>query len=80
MDVIYERDNGICHLCLNHVERKDASRDHIKPRSKGGRSKFDNFKLAHTFCNSRRGSKPVADFRAQLERELNAKASAATLA
>lgn len=69
VDVIYERDNGVCHLCGYAVQRKDASRDHVKPRSQGGRSKFQNFRLAHNFCNSRRGSMPVAEFQAKLARE-----------
>jgi 5-methylcytosine-specific restriction endonuclease McrA len=72
IDLIYERDNGVCHLCDRVVPRLEASRDHVKPRSEGGKTNFENIKLAHTSCNSRRGSRPVAEFRALLERQLAA--------
>lgn len=77
VDVIYERDSAICHLCGNFVPREQASRDHVKPRSQGGRSKMLNLRLAHASCNSRRGSKPVAEFQALLERQLNSTMSPA---
>ena len=47
VDLIYERDSAICHLCGNYVPRREASRDHVKPRSQGGRSKMLNLRLAH---------------------------------
>ena len=70
VDVIYERDSAICHLCGYFVPRNEASRDHVKPRSKGGRSKMLNLKLAHNSCNSRRGSMTVEDFQKKLEAQL----------
>lgn len=71
IDLIYERDDAICHLCDKFVPRAEASRDHVRPRSQGGRLDLANIKLAHSSCNSRRGSQPVADFRAKLEAKLN---------
>ena len=68
IQLIYDRDNGVCHLCDKHVPRDEASRDHLRPRSQGGRWDFDNIKLAHASCNSRRGSRPVAEFREMMDR------------
>lgn len=60
---IYKRDRKICHLCHRRVERSEASRDHIRPRSLGGLDYATNLRLAHRLCNSRRGSMRVGDAR-----------------
>lgn len=54
---IYDRDRGICHLCCLPVARADATLDHVIPLSKGGSHTFENVKLAHAVCNSRKGAK-----------------------
>lgn len=69
IDIIYERDDRICHLCDGEVPRHQASRDHVRPKSQGGRLTFENIKLAHVGCNSVRGSMPVAAFREMLDRK-----------
>lgn len=63
LETIYNRDKGVCHLCDMHVHFKDASRDHIDPRANGGKTTFENIKLAHKKCNSHRGHKPVEEFK-----------------
>jgi 5-methylcytosine-specific restriction endonuclease McrA len=75
IDIIYERDDATCHLCGNFVPREEASRDHVKPRSAGGKLTFENILLAHSSCNSRRGSRAVAEFRALLERQLTSQSA-----
>ena len=72
IEIVYERDNGYCHLCDKPVSRDEASRDHVRPKSQGGRWTFENIKLAHAKCNSTRGSRPVGEFREMLERRLAA--------
>lgn len=67
ISIIFERDDGYCHLCFKPVDREVASRDHVRPKSLGGRLTYANIRLAHNFCNSRRGSMPVAAFRARLD-------------
>ena len=54
-DVLFKRDKGICQLCQEPVERKDASRDHIIPAADGGEYSYRNMQLAHKWCNSRKG-------------------------
>ena len=68
---LYERDKGICYLCgceceLNDYEMENnifrvgktyPSIDHIIPISKGGTHSWDNIRLAHISCNSKKGDK-----------------------
>ena len=51
---IYERDQGICALCLEWVRRDLASRDHIVELSEGGCNCDINLKLTHAICNKLR--------------------------
>lgn len=64
---IYERDEWICQICLEPVDRTLvyhagvyepglASLDHILPRSLGGSDDDSNLRLAHWLCNSLRGA------------------------
>ena len=59
--VVWERDDKTCHICGELVDMEQASRDHLVPRAHGGPTTFDNVALAHKKCNSRRGTKPVAE-------------------
>jgi hypothetical protein len=60
---VWERDNGICHLCGNYVHYEQASRDHLIPKFNGGPTTFDNVALAHKKCNSKRGTAPIDEFK-----------------
>jgi hypothetical protein len=53
---IFERDGGICWICGEVVEPKNATLDHVVPVSLGGTDTPGNVKLAHGVCNSRRGA------------------------
>ena len=48
---IYERDNGICHICNQFVDIDNYEIDHIKPVSKGGSHTLDNVATSHPRCN-----------------------------
>lgn len=55
---IFNRDNWICQLCGEKVDKnlkwpdpKSASLDHIIPLSKGGHHSKSNSQLAHLLCN-----------------------------
>ena len=68
---LFEREKGICYLCgcecdYNDCETTDnvfivgktyPSIDHIIPISKGGTHSWDNVKLAHVSCNSKKRDK-----------------------
>jgi 5-methylcytosine-specific restriction endonuclease McrA len=75
---IYTRDAGICHLCGRRVPRAEASRDHLRPVSRGGRTVWVNIRLAHRSCNSVRGNLPLTIYFAG-RRMLRRSRSSATL-
>lgn len=59
MDWVFVRDDGICGICRNPVDRSlparslwSATIDHIVPLSKGGIHAPENVQLAHLVCNS----------------------------
>jgi hypothetical protein len=63
--------NGICALCGGYVELKDASRDHIIPRSEGGGNGRDNIQLTHKKCNNLKGNVVYPkNWQEQLQREM----------
>ena len=71
LDELMERDNRRCHICGGKVsERRKFGKhgtprggmstyptvDHIIPVSRGGSHTWENVKLAHWSCNSKRGA------------------------
>ena len=64
LDKLYERDKGICQLCLKPVPRQHGTRpdsptrDHIVARGWGGSNAASNLQLAHRLCNEFRGHQP----------------------
>ena len=71
LEKVYERDGGICYLCggmcsWSDYEIKDGviiygnnypSRDHVVPKSKGGKNEWNNIRLAHRICNTLKGTR-----------------------
>lgn len=72
LDSLIVRDNGVCHICSNKVDKDDymtndggyliygnmyPSIDHVIPIAKGGTHTWDNVKLAHRLCNSLKGDR-----------------------
>jgi len=51
---IYIRDEYTCQYCGGHT---DLTIDHVIPRSRGGKSSFDNCVVACRPCNNGKGSK-----------------------
>lgn len=70
LDDVYKKYNGICYLCgtkcnyhavrvvkgVPHPLGDYPSREHIIPLSKGGLHTWDNVRLAHIRCNSKKGA------------------------
>lgn len=68
---LYKRDAGICYICGRPCRLDDytvregtkicgdwyPSIDHVVPLSKGGEHSWDNVKLAHRICNSRKSDR-----------------------
>ena len=66
-EYLWEYQEGLCFYCKQPMDSKDsktkrrASLDHVKPKSKGGKSPR-NLVLACQLCNSKKGSKDINDF------------------
>jgi 5-methylcytosine-specific restriction endonuclease McrA len=54
---IWERDGGKCQYTGKQLKPGEGNIDHIIPRSRGGKSTWENCVLAHKDVNSRKGSR-----------------------
>ena len=54
---LFKRDAYLCLYCGNHFTRKDLTRDHIKPLSRGGLDTWKNVVTACKRCNHHKGGK-----------------------
>lgn len=64
IDVLWERDAGICGICSESVDRElswpgrmVATIDHVIPLARGGEHSYANAQLAHMGCNARKGDR-----------------------
>ncbi|MCC6547176.1 HNH endonuclease [Candidatus Sumerlaeota bacterium] len=53
---IYMRDHYTCQYCGVRPDKESLTIDHVVPRSRGGRSTWENVVLACQSCNSKKGS------------------------
>ncbi|MDD2708635.1 MAG: HNH endonuclease [Verrucomicrobiae bacterium] len=49
---IWDRDGGLCQYTGKRLHRHEASIDHVRPRSKGGKTSWENCVLAHREVNA----------------------------
>mgnify|MGYP002381400515 FL=1 len=54
---ILARDNFQCQYCKNELSPKDATLDHVVPRSQGGKTSWDNIVCACANCNRKKGGR-----------------------
>lgn len=54
---IFERDGGICQYSGRKLSKKQASMDHVVPKSKGGKDSWENLVLADKQLNQDKGNK-----------------------
>ncbi len=52
---IYLRDKNTCQYCGEIFSRKELNLDHVIPRSRGGRTSWDNIVTSCFSCNRRKG-------------------------
>ena len=67
--LLYGLQEGYCWGCLDHFKFRNLTRDHIVARELGGQDVFDNLQLMCGACNSKKGTKRMAEFIQQLETE-----------
>lgn len=54
---VFLRDGFECQYCGNYFRANDLTFDHVIPRSKGGRTTWDNIVAACQCCNTKKGNK-----------------------
>jgi len=54
---VFLRDQWNCQYCGNKFTTKELTFDHVIPRSRGGRTSWDNIVAACQGCNARKGNK-----------------------
>lgn len=61
-DFVYARDGGKCRYCGVELAYEDATVDHIKPKSRGGRAgkNSKNGALSCKPCNARKGNRLIS--------------------
>ena len=69
VETLIERDGAACVCCGRELWRRDLTREHVVPRSRGGHMTAENAVVACRACNKRRGSKPVDAYVRELRRE-----------
>lgn len=54
---VFLRDEWECQYCSRHHKTNELTFDHVIPRSRGGRTSWDNIVAACQACNTRKGSR-----------------------
>ena len=58
---IYLRDNFTCQYCAKKFARQQLNLDHVIPRSKGGRTSWENIVCSCVKCNLTKGGRTPAE-------------------
>jgi 5-methylcytosine-specific restriction endonuclease McrA len=66
---IYLRDKLTCQYCGKRFARSDLNLDHVIPRSRGGRTSWENVVCSCIPCNLKKGSRTPEEARMGLLRE-----------
>ena len=66
---IYRRDDNTCQYCGCHLNSKNASIDHVTPRSRGGIHTWNNVVAACKPCNRKKGSRTPEDVGLRLKKQ-----------
>jgi len=54
---VYARDGGRCQYCGAGVRRDQITYDHVVPRSRGGKTTWENIVIACVACNQKKGGR-----------------------
>jgi len=58
---IYQRDNYTCQYCHKKVRKDHMTLDHVIPKSRGGKSKWNNVVASCTWCNAKKGDRLLSE-------------------
>jgi 5-methylcytosine-specific restriction endonuclease McrA len=65
---LYRRDNSTCQYCCERLSASELTIDHVIPRSRGGRTSWDNCVVACGACNRRKGDRTLEETKMKLLR------------
>jgi 5-methylcytosine-specific restriction endonuclease McrA len=65
---IYARDQNLCQYCGEHFPLGQLSIDHVMPKSRGGKTTWENLVASCTTCNTRKGNRTPAEARMDLKK------------
>ena len=63
---ILARDNFTCQYCSKDLSSREATLDHVVPRSQGGKTTWENIVCACGSCNRRKGGRTPREARMKL--------------
>lgn len=66
---ILARDNFQCQYCHKDLSPKEATLDHVVPRSQGGRTTWENIVCCCTHCNRKKGGRTPSEARMLLKKK-----------
>ncbi len=66
---IYLRDHFMCQYCGTKPVKEELTIDHVVPRSRGGRSEWENVVLACQRCNAKKGNRLLPDLPMALRKQ-----------
>ncbi len=58
---LYRRDNYTCQYCSVRMPTEELSIDHVIPKSRGGKTAWDNCVLACIACNTKKANKTLKE-------------------
>lgn len=66
---VYARDRGTCQYCRQNIPLREATFDHVRPRSRGGPTTWENVVIACLKCNQRKANRTPDEARMRLMKE-----------
>lgn len=63
---ILARDNFQCQYCARELSTREATLDHVQPRSRGGKTSWDNIVCCCAACNRKKGGRTPSEARMAL--------------
>tara|TARA_Y100001938_G_C8079288_1_gene428069 strand:- start:1238 stop:1738 length:501 start_codon:yes stop_codon:yes gene_type:complete len=58
---LFIRDQGACQYCYKKLNKSRFTIDHVIPRSKGGKTSWENLVCSCSRCNTHKGDKSLAE-------------------
>lgn len=66
---VFLRDGHKCQYCKGSFEEAELNYDHVLPRSRGGRTEWDNIVASCYPCNEKKGNKTPDEAKMPLQRQ-----------